>query len=99
MLLPLTAVALCSLAIATATGMGAQSSSDLAPMVARMAKIGRVGSPTFSPDGTRIAFVSDLTGTPQIWVMPVEGGWPTLVTADNDPVGFVEWSPTSDWLA
>lgn len=99
MLLPLTAVALSSLAIATATGMGAQSSSDLAPMVARMAKIGRVGSPTFSPDGTRIAFVSDLTGTPQIWVMPVEGGWPTLVTADNDPVGFVEWSPTSDWLA
>ena len=68
-------------------------------MVARMAKVGRASSPTFSPDGKRIAFVSDSTGTPQIWVVPVEGGSPAAVTADTDPVGSVEWSPTSDWLA
>ena len=64
-----------------------------------MAKVGRAGSPTFSPDGTKVAFVSDLSGTPQIWVVPVEGGWPTLVTADNDPVASVSWSPGGDWLA
>jgi dipeptidyl aminopeptidase/acylaminoacyl peptidase len=77
----------------------AQSSSDLRETVARMAKVGRAASPTFSPDGARLAFVSDLTGVPQIWTVPVEGGWPTLVTADSDPVGNVVWSPTSDWLA
>jgi dipeptidyl aminopeptidase/acylaminoacyl peptidase len=77
----------------------AQPSADLTAAVARMAKIGRAGSPTFSPDGRRIAFVSDLTGVPQIWIVPVEGGWPTLVTADDDPVGGVAWSPAGDWLA
>ena len=95
----LTAMVLSSLAILTPARTVAQSSADLRSLVGRMAKVGRATSPTFSPDGTRIAFVSDLTGTPQIWVMPVEGGWPTLVTADDDPVGSVAWSPTNDWLA
>lgn len=77
----------------------ADSSQDLTQKVTRMAKIGHASSPSFSPDGKRIAFVSDLSGIPQIWVVSTEGGWPTLVTNDNDPVSFVEWSPTSDWLA
>ena len=82
-----------------ASTASAQPSSDLAATVARMAKVGRATSGTFSPDGKRVAFVSDLTGIPQIWIVPVEGGWPTLVTADNDPVAGVVWSPTGDWLA
>ena len=77
----------------------AQAAESTATLVTRMAKVGRAGSPTFSPDGKRIAFVSDLNGVPQIWVVPTEGGWPTLITNDNDPVGSVTWSPTSDWLA
>jgi Tol biopolymer transport system component len=78
--------------------LDAQSGPDLATAVARMAKVGRASSPTFSPDGKRLAFVSDLSGTPQIWVVPSEGGWPTLVTADTDPVASVTWSPAGDWL-
>src|SRR3954469_14465363 len=77
----------------------AQTPAELASLVTRMAKVGRAGSPTFSPDGKRLAFVSDLNGVPQIWVVPTEGGWPTLITNDNDPVGGVIWSPSSDWLA
>ena len=84
---------------AIATTASAQTPPELTTAVTRMAKVGRAGSPTFSPDGKRLAFVSDLTGMPQIWVVPIEGGWPTLLTADNDPVGFVTWSPASDWLA
>lgn len=76
-----------------------ETAPDLTTVVTRMAKIGRAGSPTFSPDGKQLAFVSDLTGVPQVWVVPTEGGWPTLVTNDTDPVGGVTWSPTSDWLA
>jgi Tol biopolymer transport system component len=42
--------------------------------VALMARIGRCGSPSFSPDGARLAFVSDLTGTPQVWTVAAAGG-------------------------
>jgi dipeptidyl aminopeptidase/acylaminoacyl peptidase len=73
--------------------------ADTAMLVERMARVGRAYSPTFSPDGTQLALVSDLNGIPQLWVMPTAGGWPRLVTAGSDPVGGVQWSPTSDWLA
>jgi dipeptidyl aminopeptidase/acylaminoacyl peptidase len=73
--------------------------ADTAVLVERMARVGRAFSPTFSPDGTELALISDLNGIPQLWTMPTAGGWPRLVTAGIDPVGSVQWSPTSDWLA
>jgi dipeptidyl aminopeptidase/acylaminoacyl peptidase len=76
-----------------------KTADDLTTIVTRMARIGRCTSPTFSPDGKTIAFVSDMSGVPQVWTVPSEGGWPHLVTALEDPVSAVEWSPTSDWLA
>ncbi len=74
-------------------------SDDLETSVAVMAKIGACWSPTFSADGKHIAFVSNLNGIPQIWTVPTEGGWPTLVTFFDDPVDSVSWSPADDWLA
>jgi dipeptidyl aminopeptidase/acylaminoacyl peptidase len=72
---------------------------DAAAMVARMAKVGSCFSPSFSPDGRRIAFVSNLSGLPQVWTVSAEGGWPEPVTALDDPVGSVWWSPAGDRLA
>jgi len=72
---------------------------ELTTAVTLMARIGRCGSPSFSPDGKRLAFVCDMSGLPQVWTAPTEGGWPTLVTTLPDPVGSVEWSPVNDWLA
>jgi Tol biopolymer transport system component len=40
-----------------------------------------------------------MSDTPQVWTAPTEGRWPTLVTALDDPVSSVEWSPSGDWLA
>ncbi|MCP4200624.1 MAG: S9 family peptidase [bacterium] len=77
----------------------ADPGDDLESSVARMAKIRACWSPSFSPDGRRIAFVSDLNGVPQVWVVDSEGGWPDLVTSLDDQVGGVEWSPSGDWLA
>jgi Tol biopolymer transport system component len=77
----------------------ASSAEDLERSVTLMAKIGASWSPSFSPDGARIAFVSNLNGIPQVWITPSTGGFPTLVTAFDDPVGFVTWSPDGKWLA
>ena len=83
-------------ALAADTPPGAD---PLALAVTRMARVGRCGSPSFSPDGKTLAFICDMTGMPQVWTTPSEGGWPNLVTTMDDPVGSVEWSPNSDWLA
>jgi dipeptidyl aminopeptidase/acylaminoacyl peptidase len=72
---------------------------DLETEVARMARIGSASSPSFSPDGSRLAFVSNLGGVPQVWVVPSAGGYPELVTPFEDPVGGVLWSPDGAWLA
>jgi dipeptidyl aminopeptidase/acylaminoacyl peptidase len=79
-----------------ATPPGAE---DLERSVAAMVKIGFCASPSFSPDGKRIAFVSNMTGIPQIFTVSSDGGWPDQVTAFDDPVGFVTWSPEGSWLA
>ena len=72
---------------------------DLATAVTRMARVGACSSPSFSPDGQQLAFVSNLSGVPQVWTVAVSGGWPQPVTALDDQVGGVQWSPDGAWLA
>ncbi len=72
---------------------------DLERSVALMGKIGFANSPSFSPDGKTVAFISNLNGIPQVWTISATGGFPKLVTAFDDPVGFVTWSPDGKWLA
>ncbi|HEX6484381.1 MAG TPA: S9 family peptidase [Ktedonobacteraceae bacterium] len=75
------------------------SLDELETSVASMAKISRCMSPSFSPDGSHMAFVSDLNGIPQVWTVATEGGWPELVTALDDQIYGVSWSPDGKWLA
>ncbi|HVT58259.1 MAG TPA: S9 family peptidase [Thermoanaerobaculia bacterium] len=72
---------------------------ELERTVARMARVGACYSASFSPDGLRVAFVSTLTGVPQVWTVAADGGWPEEVTALDDQVSAVEWSPDGRWLA
>jgi dipeptidyl aminopeptidase/acylaminoacyl peptidase len=88
-----------SFLILVLAGALAVSEDDLETTVSRMAKIGSSSSPSFSPDGRRVAFLSNLSGVPQVWIVPSEGGWPSMVTALDDPVGGVDWSPDGVWLA
>lgn len=85
--------------LALATPASAEPPAELVSSVTAMARIGRSFSPTFSPDGRQIAFLSTLSGSPQVWVMPAEGGFPRQVTALEDAVDTVRWSPTSNTLA
>jgi dipeptidyl aminopeptidase/acylaminoacyl peptidase len=91
-----------ALLLSDALVAGANSSSaadDLETSVTLLAKVTGCWSPTFSPDGGRIAFISDLNGVPQIWTVDTHSGWPSLVTALNDPITGVGWSPDGQWLA
>jgi dipeptidyl aminopeptidase/acylaminoacyl peptidase len=73
--------------------------NELERSVALMAKVGACWSPSFSPDGSKVAFVSNMSGVPQIYIMPATGGFPEQVTALDDAVDEVDWSPTGEFLA
>jgi dipeptidyl aminopeptidase/acylaminoacyl peptidase len=83
----------------TDTPAAAIGADSLTTAVTRMARVGQCTSPSFSPDGSRLAFVSDLNGIPQVWTVAAAGGWPDLVTALDDQISAVRWSPDGAWLA
>jgi TolB protein len=56
-------------------------------------------SPTFSPDGQQIAFVSSRGGNPQIFVMSVGGGQPRRLTYSGAYNVSPAWSPKGDLIA
>jgi dipeptidyl aminopeptidase/acylaminoacyl peptidase len=78
---------------------GSAAPDDLEAAVARMARIGSSRSPSFSPDGKRIVFISDRGGVPQVWMVSTDGGEPKQITRLEDQVGSVDWSPDGKWLA
>jgi Tol biopolymer transport system component len=57
-------------------------------------------SAVYSPDGSRIAFRSDRSGTNEIWVCSADGSEPRRVTHFNGPVtGSPRWSPDGRSIA
>jgi dipeptidyl aminopeptidase/acylaminoacyl peptidase/predicted enzyme related to lactoylglutathione lyase len=61
-------------------------------------------APSMSPDGRRVAFISDRTGRPALWVQeipePGQGNLAgTLIGLSEDPVLAVHWSADGEWLA
>lgn len=66
--------------------------------IERYLNIRSAGSPTFSPDGKRVAFLTNITGTSQIWMMSATGGYPEQITAYDDNISFVEWLPDNKGL-
>jgi Tol biopolymer transport system component len=53
----------------------------------------------FSPDGRRIAFTSDRSGTCEIWVCKSDGSSPVQLTSFGGPqTGSPYWSPDGRWI-
>ncbi len=56
-------------------------------------------SPSYSPDGSRIVFTSDRSGSPKLYVMNADGSNPTLISRGEGSYSTPVWSPRGDMIA
>ncbi|MBX9929573.1 MAG: hypothetical protein K2X99_11730 [Gemmatimonadaceae bacterium] len=54
--------------------------------------------PLWSPDGTKLAFISNRTGNGDLYVLELAGGSLTRVTYDDGAEQLDAWSPDGAWL-
>ena len=59
----------------------------------------QVGRATWSPDGKSIAFISNMSGRNNLWLVPAEGGWPVQLTVSDQRQTAPAWSPDGKWIA
>jgi dipeptidyl aminopeptidase/acylaminoacyl peptidase len=59
----------------------------------------QVGRATWSPDGKQIAFISNMSGRNNIWLVPADGGWPMQLTVSDQRQSAPAWSPDGKWIA
>ena len=55
-------------------------------------------APSFDSSGKRVAFLMDVTGVPQVWLIDAKGGWPRQLTYYSERVSLVNWRPTGNQL-
>jgi dipeptidyl aminopeptidase/acylaminoacyl peptidase len=59
----------------------------------------QIGGSTWSPDGKSIAFVSNMSGRNNLWIVPAESGFPTQLTISDQRQASPAWSPDGKWIA
>ena len=59
----------------------------------------QIGRSTWSPDGKTIAFVSNMSGRNNLWLVPSDGGFPEQLTVSDQRQTAPVWSPDGKWIA
>ena len=55
-------------------------------------------SPSFSADGKRLIYLTNVSGTSQVWAIDLPNGAPKQLTKYDDNISFAKFSPTSDLI-
>ncbi|GGD45298.1 Tol-Pal system beta propeller repeat protein TolB [Aurantiacibacter arachoides] len=55
-------------------------------------------TPRYSPDYSRIAYLSYVDGNPRIYIYHIDTGRQTLVTQSSNPTFAPRWSPDGRWI-
>jgi len=58
-----------------------------------------VGDSAWSPDDKLVAFVTNISGRNNIWLVSSQSGWPTQLTVSNQRQQNIAWSPKGRWIA
>ncbi len=58
-----------------------------------------IGETSWSPDGKQIAFVTNISGRNNVWLVPAQGGWPVQLTVSDQRQAAPVWSPDGKWVA
>ena len=58
-----------------------------------------VGDTSWSPDSKTIAFISNISGRSNLWLVPATGGWPTQLTISDQRQTQPAWSGDGKWIA
>ena len=58
-----------------------------------------IGGTAWSPDGKTIAFISNISGRNNLWLVPAEGGWPAQLAISDQRQATPAWSPDGKWIA
>lgn len=58
---------------------------------------------SFSPDGRRLSFLTDITGVAEVWSVPIDlnapyPAWPTQLTFSGERIASATFSPKADML-
>jgi dipeptidyl aminopeptidase/acylaminoacyl peptidase len=59
----------------------------------------QIGDTAWSPDGKTVAFVANITGRNNLWLVPAQGGWPNQLTVSDQRQQRPAWSPDGRWIA
>ena len=63
---------------------------------ARYLKVRGAWGASWSPDRSRVSFLTEITGVPQVWEVSVGGGWPEQLTFHEERVSGAEYSPVEN---
>ena len=58
-----------------------------------------IGGTAWSPDGKTVAFISNISGRNNLWLVSADGGWPVQLTISDQRQGAPAWSPDGKWIA